>query len=85
MFSLLLVACGPIHLGEAPTSDGPAGEYAIGGWPIDACSADLPEDGEGYDAGEMLPQYRFQSQTGETVALHDFCNHVVYLELGYFT
>lgn len=83
----LLLACAPIEFGGGTDDDSTPstiGSYELG-WPIDACSADMPEAGEGHAVGEVLPQFRFQAQTGETVALHDFCNRVVYIELGYFT
>lgn len=60
------------------------GSYEMG-WPIDACSVGFDEAGTGHAEGEVLPQYSLLAQTGETVNLHDFCNHVVYIEFGYFT
>jgi hypothetical protein len=60
------------------------GTYEMG-WPIDACSVDMPDEGTGYAIGDTMPQYSAKAQTGETVKLHDFCNQVVYLEIGYFT
>lgn len=59
------------------------GTYEMG-WPIGGCSTSMPE-GTGNGVGDVLPQYEFLAQTGETVKLHDFCNQVVYIELGYFT
>lgn len=60
------------------------GSYELG-WPVDSCSVDMPDEGTGYAVGDTMPQYTAKAQTGETVKLHDFCNQVVYLEIGYFT
>ena len=85
LFNLLL-ACQPIEFGGSETENAAEtlGSYEMG-WPIDACSTSMPDEGEGHQVGEVLPQFHFFAQTGETVALHDFCNRVVYIELGYFT
>ncbi|GDX83586.1 hypothetical protein LBMAG42_53970 [Deltaproteobacteria bacterium] len=58
--------------------------YALG-WPVDACSLDFPEKGTGHAEGDVLPQYEMSAQTEERVQLHNFCNHVVYIEFGYWT
>jgi hypothetical protein len=86
LLTLLLLACEPIELGKSDTTPAAdvVGTYQLG-WPIDACRDDIPAEGEGHAIGEVLPQFHFQAQTGETVALHDFCNRVIYIELGYFT
>jgi hypothetical protein len=78
----LLAACGPTDL--AGKTEGPLGYYELG-WPIDACSADFPDPGTGAQVGDTLGQYTFTAQTGETVSLHDWCDHVVYIEIGYTT
>lgn len=78
------VACSPgSELGRDGAVD-PIGYYESG-WPIDACSTTFADEGTGYTEGDVLPQYEFIAQTGETVKLHDWCNQVVYIELGYFT
>ena len=85
---LLLSACGPIALGDGTGNDAdpgaPVASYELG-WPVDACAADFPDEGTGFAEGDVLGQVEMTAQTGETVKLHDFCNHVVYLEFGYFT
>ena len=66
--------------GSAP----PIGYYE-GGWPIDACSADFAAEGTGFGLGDILPQAEFVTQTNEIARLHDWCGHVVYIEIGTFT
>lgn len=52
------------------------------GWRIDACRWDV--EGEGVAEGDVLNDYSMVSQTGETVRLHDFCDQVVLIELGFY-
>ncbi len=69
---------------EPAATETPESPYALG-WPVDACSDELPERGTGHDEGDILPQYELTAQTEELVKLHDFCNQVVFVEFGYFT
>lgn len=81
MFLMMaLVACGGADKDQLATDD-VVGHYELG-WEIDSCRNDI--EGTGQDVGDVLPQYEFLAQTGETVKLHDWCNHVVFIELGYF-
>ena len=50
-----------------------------GGWPIDSCRHDLNPTGS-FALGEVVQNYMFTDQFGETLRLHDFCNHVVLIE-----
>lgn len=86
MFLLaLLVGCADSDADDDDEpSDPPIGYYEAG-WPIDACSTDFDADGTGYGIGDVLPQHTFVAQSDETVSLHDFCNQVVYIEIGYWT
>lgn len=83
--TLLFFACvGSIPDG-ASTGDETtvAGHYELG-WPIGSCQDDVSGE-EGFTPGTTIPDYEMVAQTGETVRLYDFCNQVVYIELGYFT
>ncbi len=46
-----------------------------GGWPIDPCRNDLV--GEGWIEGMVIPQTERMDQYGDTVRLHDFCEHAI--------
>jgi hypothetical protein len=82
LLALLFVGCAENAGGTHAAA--PIGYYQ-GGWPIDACSLDFPDDGTGYSIGDVLPQHAFITQTNETAHLHDWCDHVVYIEIGYTT
>jgi hypothetical protein len=81
---LLSMACvGTIPGADEKSDDEIAGTYQLG-WPIGTCQDEVTGT-EGYKEGNTLPDYTWKAQTGEDVRLYDFCNQVVYLELGYFT
>ena len=82
---VLLVGCGQGLLADGAAELEPPIGYYDAGWPIDACSVDLADGGTGYELGDVLPQSTFITQSGETAKLHDWCGHVVYIEIGYFT
>jgi hypothetical protein len=48
-----------------------------GGWPVDSCAADMVGTGDGL--GEVAHDFALLDQHGDTVRLHDFCNHTVVL------
>ena len=52
-----------------------------GGWPIDeSCPERLANtDNFGNDAGDTPADFALLDQFGDTVHLHDFCDHVVLL------
>lgn len=52
------------------------------GWQIDSCRWDV--EGEGVGEGEVLASYSMRAQTNELVRLHDFCDQVVLIELGFY-
>ena len=54
-----------------------------GGWPIDACRADVVPEGD--DVGQVAEAWSAMDQFGENVRFHDFCDHVIVLLAGAFT
>lgn len=51
-----------------------------GGWPIDSCRHDLPDEGTGVAVGDIAPNYEFSTdQYGEVLHLHDFCGKAILL------
>ena len=53
------------------------------GWPIDACRDDI--EATGTRRGDVIENFTFGDQFGETLSLHDFCNQVVLLVGAGFT
>lgn len=53
------------------------------GWTIDACRHDLESTGS--EVGDVMENYEFGDQFGETVHVHDFCNQVVRITGAGFT
>lgn len=56
--------------------DGDDHPYA-GGWEIDACRSQMPEEGTGTTVGEIAPNFALTDQHGEELRLHDFCGKAV--------
>lgn len=84
MLLLLFTACmGTLPAAGSGDGDEIAGTYSMG-WPIGTCQ-DQVSGTEGFMEGDTVPDYTMKAQTGENVRLYDFCNQVVYIELGYFT
>ena len=54
-----------------------------GGWPIDACRADVVPTGN--SEGDIAENFTLMDQFGEYVRLHDFCDHVIFMVAGAFT
>lgn len=71
------VSCTGASGDSADTALAAGPHYALGGWPIDACSADVA--GTGFAEGDTAEDLHFPDQYGEDVTLHDFCDHVVYI------
>jgi len=46
-----------------------------GGWQIDDCEVTAT----GHEVGDVAENFLLKDQFGDTVELHDFCNHVVLL------
>ena len=63
-------------------SDGSDAPYQAG-WTIDACRDDITATGT--DEGDVIENFEFPNQYGETVRLHDFCNQVVLVVGAGFT
>jgi len=55
----------------------------LGGWTKDACRHDVQATGN--DVGQVAEDFALQDQYGETLKLHDFCDHVVLIEFSGFT
>jgi hypothetical protein len=53
------------------------------GWQIDACRNDTESTGSG--VGDVIENFSFGDQFGETVHLHDFCDQVVMVVGAGFT
>jgi hypothetical protein len=55
-----------------------------GGWVKDAaCRHDVQPTGNG--VGQVAEDFALQDQFGETLKLHDFCDHVILIEFSGFT
>jgi thiol-disulfide isomerase/thioredoxin len=50
-----------------------------GGWPIDACAADITGAGSTNREGEVVQNFQLLDQYGESVNFYDFCDHAVLL------
>lgn len=53
------------------------------GWKINACRDDITSTGTA--EGDVIENFEFPNQYGETVRLHDFCNQVVLVVGAGFT
>ncbi len=51
-----------------------------GQWPVDGCSGNVVPTGDG--VGEVPADFALSDQFGNTVHLHDFCDHVVLIISG---
>ena len=69
-----------LDLGTDPTDDGD--RPYLGGWPMDACADEIV--GEGYDKGQIAPDFELIDQFGDAVRLYDFCDHTVLLASAAF-
>ena len=58
----------------------PAEHPYTGGWPMDACRADMDSAGTGTAVGDVAPTFALTDQYGEEVRLHDFCGQAVIVE-----
>ena len=56
--------------------------YEFGGYPMDPCRNDV--ESTGYTPGDIAPNFEMPDQFGQTVRLHDFCDHIVLLTIGAF-
>jgi hypothetical protein len=54
-----------------------------GGWPIDACRAEVVPTGN--NEGDIAEGFTAMDQFGEYVRFHDFCDQVIYMIAGAFT
>lgn len=50
-----------------------------GGWEIDVCRSQMPEEGTGTAVGDIAPDFALSDQYGDTLRLHDFCGKAVML------
>ena len=50
-----------------------------GGWPIDKCRAEMPDQETGNSEGDVAPNFTLTDQYDEELALHDFCGKSVLL------
>ncbi len=48
-----------------------------GGWEIDACRAQMDDEGTGTAVGDVAPNFALTDQYGDTLRLHDFCGKAV--------
>ena len=55
-----------------------------GGWKIDACKADMSDEGTGTDIDDVAPNFSLTDQYGDPLSLHDFCGKVVLIESSAF-
>ncbi len=72
----LLVGCGGKNADDSGLNV-PSEHYPEGGWTIDACHNDLVSTG--WAEGDIAENLSFDDQFDETIYLHDFCDHVVYI------
>jgi hypothetical protein len=64
--------------GELYAYDADADSPYIGGWPAGLCADDVG-DGEGYERGEVIPDFGLVDQFGDTVYIRDFCNRTIFI------
>lgn len=57
----------------------PSDHPYTGGWAIDSCRTQMPEEGTGLAVGEIAPNFALTDQYGDTLKLHDFCGRAVEL------
>lgn len=79
MFALLLPACMPILVSDEVTS-GAAWEAPTNQWEVNPPPSDLKA--EGFDEGEVVPDFRMMDQHGDTVSLWQFYGEVLVLDIS---
>jgi thiol-disulfide isomerase/thioredoxin len=79
---LLASGCVPRLTSPADTDTGPVGswEAPVNTWPVAAPPADLV--GEGFTAGDLVPDFRLVDQFGDEVSLWQFYGDVIVLDIS---
>lgn len=79
MWIFSLFACLPILVSEHPQS-GAVWEAPTNSWEVNLPPDDL--EAEGFDEGEVVPDFRMMDQYGDTVSLWQFYGEVVVLDIS---
>ncbi len=64
-----------IEVGTDPAN--PDDHPYLGGWPMDACADSVQPTGN--EKGDIVEDFEAMDQYGDSLRLHDFCDHAVLL------